>query len=118
MTKTVIRHHGTSRSAVPHPVTSHQCRTTLDPAKVTCPTCIEAPPPNVVRGEVLAQVADRQATRARVAPGLLAIRQPDGSLVSDPEWHCVADVMRSAHGRGITAIDGELVRLDQEGTDD
>lgn len=44
--------------------------------------------------------------------GLYAIRLDDGSLVTDPTWHCPADVMRSAHGHGITRMPGELVRVD------
>ena len=43
-----------------------------------------------------------------------AIRLPDGTLVSDPDWHTVDDVMRSAHGRGETRMPGELVVLPDE----
>ena len=43
-----------------------------------------------------------------------AIRLPDGTLVTDPDWHTVDDVMRSAHGRGETRMPGELVVLPDE----
>jgi hypothetical protein len=42
---------------------------------------------------------------------MLALRLPDGTLVRDPEWHCVADVMRGCHGQAITRVVGELVAL-------
>jgi hypothetical protein len=42
MSNTVIRHYGTHRQNVPHLVTSHRCRTTLDRSLVTCPTCVSA----------------------------------------------------------------------------
>lgn len=61
MTNTVIRHYGTSRRDVPHPVTSSRCRLTLDPTLVTCPACIAAPPPDVVTGTVLS-TADTPGT--------------------------------------------------------
>lgn len=60
MTNSVIRHYGTDRTSVPHPATSNQCRTTLDPAKVTCRECIEAPPPQVVPGEVIAATIESE----------------------------------------------------------
>lgn len=40
-----------------------------------------------------------------------AIKLPDGSLITDPEWRCPADVMRGAHGQGITRTRGELVQI-------
>lgn len=40
-----------------------------------------------------------------------AIRLPDGQLITDPEWRCPGDVMRGAHGHGVTRMPGELVRL-------
>lgn len=53
MTNTVIRHYGTNRSDVPHLVTSHKCRVTVDPEKVTCPKCAQAPAPPVIAGVVV-----------------------------------------------------------------
>lgn len=50
MTNTVIRHYGTDRRSVPHLVTSHRCRTTLDLALVTCKACISAAAPAAVPG--------------------------------------------------------------------
>lgn len=44
--------------------------------------------------------------------GLYAIRLDDGRLITDPTWHSVADVMRGAHGQGVTRVVGKLVRLD------
>lgn len=41
----------------------------------------------------------------------LAIQLPDGTLITDPDWQCVADVMRSAHGQGVTRMPGELIEL-------
>ena len=41
----------------------------------------------------------------------LAIRLPDGTLITDPDWLCVADVMRGAHGQGSTRVTGELVEV-------
>lgn len=41
----------------------------------------------------------------------LAIRLPGGRLITDPEWHCVADVMRGTHGQGSTRVVGELVEV-------
>lgn len=41
----------------------------------------------------------------------LAIRLDDGTLITDPGWHTVADVMASAHGQGVTRMPGELVRI-------
>jgi hypothetical protein len=43
-----------------------------------------------------------------------AIRLPDGQLITDPEWHTPADVMRAAHGHGVARMPGELVSLDDE----
>lgn len=43
-----------------------------------------------------------------------AIRLPDGRLITDPDWHCPADVMRGAHGQGVTRMPGELIRLDDD----
>lgn len=41
----------------------------------------------------------------------LGIRLPDGQVVTDPEWRCVADVMRGAAAHGRRVI-GELVEID------
>lgn len=40
------------------------------------------------------------------------IHLPDGQLITDPDWSCPADVMRSSHGHGVHAMPGELVKLD------
>ena len=42
---------------------------------------------------------------------MYGIKMPDGSLITDEEWACPADVMRSAHGHGVTRMPGTLVRL-------
>lgn len=44
---------------------------------------------------------------------MLGMRLPDGTLIQDPDWRCVADVMRgaSAHGRRVSGV---LVRLDDD----
>ena len=39
----------------------------------------------------------------------VALRLPDGTTIHDPEWQCVADVMRGAHGQGITRVSGEVI---------
>ncbi len=41
----------------------------------------------------------------------LAIRLDDGRLITDPDWHTPSDVMRAAHGQGVTRMPGTLVRL-------
>lgn len=41
----------------------------------------------------------------------LGILLPDGALITDPDWHCVADVMRGAHGQGSHRVVGELVEI-------
>lgn len=43
---------------------------------------------------------------------MYAIRMPDGRLITDPEWLCPADVMRSSHGHGVTQMPGELVEIE------
>ena len=43
-----------------------------------------------------------------------AIRLDDGTLITDPEWRTPADVMRAAHGQGVTRMPGQLVRVDDE----
>lgn len=45
---------------------------------------------------------------------MLAIVLPSGAVITDPEWECMADVMRSAHGQGVTRMPGRLVELDQQ----
>lgn len=50
--------------------------------------------------------------RLAVLELVLAIRLPNGELICDPEWECVADVMRSAHGQGVTRMPGELIELE------
>ena len=45
------------------------------------------------------------------------IRLPDGHLVTDPEWRSPADVMRGAHGQGITRVRGELVVIPEPDTE-
>lgn len=45
---------------------------------------------------------------------MLAIRLPDGRLITDPEWHTVSDVMRGCHGQGSTRVVGELVELTED----
>lgn len=48
----------------------------------------------------------------------LGIRFPDGVLVTDPEWRCVADVLRAAHGQlDRDRMPGELVELDPDSDD-
>ena len=42
------------------------------------------------------------------------IHLPDGKVIRDPSWQCVADVMRGAHGQGVTRMPGELVRVDDD----
>lgn len=42
---------------------------------------------------------------------LYAIRLPDGRLIRDPGWHCVADVMAGAHGQGSTSVVGEVIEI-------
>lgn len=42
---------------------------------------------------------------------MLALRLPDGTMIHDPEWTCVADVMRGSHEQGIARVTGELVTL-------
>jgi hypothetical protein len=39
------------------------------------------------------------------------IRLPDGTTITDPEWRNVGDVMRAAHGHGVTRMPGTLIRL-------
>jgi hypothetical protein len=41
----------------------------------------------------------------------LGILLPDGRLITDPDWQCVADVMKSAHGQGYKSVTGELVEV-------
>lgn len=48
---------------------------------------------------------------------LYAIRLDDGTYITDPDWRCPADVMRNAHGQGVTRMPGELVILDIEPVD-
>lgn len=43
-----------------------------------------------------------------------AIRLDNGVVIHDNEWRCVADVMRTAHGQGETAMPGELIIIDEE----
>lgn len=38
------------------------------------------------------------------------IRLADGNVVVGPRWECVADVMDSYHGFGVTRVYGQLVR--------
>lgn len=45
---------------------------------------------------------------------MLGIRLPDGTLITDPDWHCVADVMRGAHAHGGNRVTGDLIDLDAE----
>lgn len=45
---------------------------------------------------------------------LYAIRLPDGSLITDPDWHSVADVMRGSHAFGVDRMPGELVAIEEE----
>ena len=42
---------------------------------------------------------------------MLAIRLPNGRLIQDPAWYCVADVMAGTHGLGFRCVIGELVTL-------
>lgn len=45
----------------------------------------------------------------------VALELPDGQLVTDPEWRCEADVLRSAHGIvGRDRMPGRLVRLEPD----
>lgn len=46
--------------------------------------------------------------------GLLGIRMPDGSLITDPTWVTVSDVMACSHGLGLRRMPGELVSLDDD----
>lgn len=41
--------------------------------------------------------------------GHYEIRLDDGSTITDPEWLCPADVMRSAHGQDVVKMPGSLV---------
>lgn len=38
-----------------------------------------------------------------------AIELDDGTRITDPDWRSPADVMRSAHGQGVTRMPGRLV---------
>lgn len=44
-----------------------------------------------------------------------AILLPDGHLITDPNWHTVADVMRGSHGFGVERMPGELIELAEVG---
>jgi hypothetical protein len=43
-----------------------------------------------------------------------AIRLPDGHLITDPDWHSVADVMRGAHAFDVEQMPGELIEIEEE----
>lgn len=59
--------------------------------------------------ELLDDQAHELVAAELVAP---AIRFPDGAVVTDPSWRCVADVIGAAHGHvGRTRMPGELVWL-------
>ena len=45
----------------------------------------------------------------------LAIRLDDGTLITDDEWDTVGDVMRAAHGQGVTRMPGQLITLPEAG---
>lgn len=44
-----------------------------------------------------------------MSSGHYEIRLDDGSTITDPEWLCPADVMRSSHGQGVVKMPGSLV---------
>lgn len=45
----------------------------------------------------------------------VGIELDDGVVVTDPEWRCEADVLRSAHGHvGRDRMPGRLVHLDPD----